>query len=78
MKSQLILYVGNNCHLCSDAEELLKPLLAKKDLTLSKINISSDSILQDAYGLRIPVLKLPSGKEYNWPFNWSVLDNEIY
>ena len=78
MKSQLILYVGNNCHLCSDAEELLKPLLAKKDLTLSKINICGDSILQDAYGLRIPVLKLRSGKEYNWPFNLSVLDNEIY
>ena len=61
MNNQLTLYVGDNCHLCSDAEALLKPLLAEKDFSLKKINIGSEPILQKKLALRIPVLRLPSG-----------------
>jgi glutaredoxin len=77
MNNQLTLYVGDNCHLCSDAEALLKPLLAEKDFSLRKINIGSEPILQKKLALRIPVLRLPSGAEHNWPFNWSRLENEL-
>ena len=74
MKSQLTLYVGNNCHLCNDAEQLLKPLLERNQLRLKKINIGNDPSLQGTFGLRIPVLILPSGEEHNWPFNWSRIE----
>ena len=77
MNNQLTLYVGDNCHLCSDAEEFLKPLIADRDFCLRKINIGSEPILQEKLALRIPVLKLPSGAEHNWPVDWSRLENEL-
>ena len=74
MKTQLKLYIGNNCHLCSLAEQRLNPLLMRNELRLIKINIGCDPNLQDTFGLRIPVLKLPSGEEHNWPFNWARIE----
>ena len=77
MNNQLTLYVGDNCHLCSDAEALLKPLLAEKNFSLMKINTGSEPILHKKLALRIPVFRVPSGAEHNWPFNWPRLENEL-
>ena len=64
----LVLYTGPNCHLGDHAEEILKPLLLRQDIKMTKRDISSDMSLKKKYGLRIPVLLFNGGIEIDWPF----------
>ena len=59
----LLLYGTDGCHLCHDAESLLK----QAGLTWQMIDIVEDESLLETYGTRIPVLKL-NGLELDWPF----------
>ncbi len=68
MSDELIIYTGDYCHLCEHAKELLRPLLAQKGLVLREVSIGGDKVLKDRYGLRIPVVLLPDGREKGWPF----------
>ncbi len=60
----LILYGRDECHLCELAQELLHA--AKMPFEL--IDIDTDPELGARYGLRIPVLRHPDGRELDWPF----------
>jgi len=64
----LILYTGPQCHLCEQAKAVLAPLLADKGWDLVEVSIAEDDSLTEAYGLRIPVVAMPSGDEKDWPF----------
>lgn len=71
----LILYTTSGCHLCEDAEALLKPVLAYieqergQSISLRAQEISDSAALVEAYGLRIPVIQLEgSTQELGWPF----------
>ena len=64
----LVMYRGDQCHLCDQAEELLLPIIAINGLNLIETNISSTQRLKKLYGHRIPVLVFPSGFEKGWPF----------
>lgn len=68
MSAELIIYTGDYCHLCEHAKELLRPLLEQKGVVLREVSIGSDKALKDRYGLRIPVVLLPDGREKGWPF----------
>jgi len=68
MSAELIIYTGDYCHLCEHAKELLRPLLEQKGLVLREVNIGADKALKDRFGLRIPVVLLPDGREKGWPF----------
>ena len=61
------LYSTSHCHLCEQAELILKDL----NLThLTTIEIAEDGHLLVLYGLRIPVLqRLDTKAELDWPFN---------
>lgn len=63
----LNLYSTSHCHLCEQAELILKDL----NLTpLTTIEIAEDGHLLELYGLRIPVLqRLDTKAELDWPFN---------
>lgn len=39
----------------------------------AEVDISESEILFERYGLRIPVLQHPDGRELNWPFSPSQL-----
>lgn len=57
------------CHLCEQAEEML--LAAQEagfNFAFTARDISDDEALFQRYGLRIPVLRAPSGAELDWPF----------
>ena len=60
----LILYGREHCHLC----ELAQALLQAADTTFQLIDIDADPELGARYGLRIPVLRHPDGREMDWPF----------
>lgn len=61
-----ILYGSLACHLCEQAEALLLSL----QVNFSKVEITDDEALIEAYGVYIPVLKRKKdGKELFWPFD---------
>lgn len=58
-----ILYHTDGCHLCEQAEQLLKPLLSSTD-ELQLIDIMSDDALILEYQISIPVLKINKANNY--------------
>ncbi len=65
----LTLYGGTACHLCEQAKDVIEPVLEQLDWHCQEVNIRGDEHLEALYGLRIPVLKTPSGTEKGWPFS---------
>lgn len=68
----LTLYGTTGCHLCDQAEALLKVAAGARVLEWHYVDIALDDALVARYGTRIPVLVLPDGRELGWPF--SLLD----
>ena len=65
MTPALILYGTDGCHLCHDAQALLRA----HGLAWQDIDIVDDDALYQRYGIRIPVLQRgDSQAELNWPF----------
>ncbi|HAZ80202.1 MAG TPA: glutaredoxin [Porticoccaceae bacterium] len=68
MSTDLILYSGQNCHLCHQALQILAPLVKTRNIMIIEVDISRDLSLKERYALRIPVVMLPDGQEKGWPF----------
>lgn len=63
---RLALYGKESCHLCDEAEFILRDLGVSVEYT----DITTDAGLLENYGVRIPVLKrLDNGAELGWPFD---------
>jgi len=66
----LVLYSTSHCHLCEQAELLLRELTATYELNWTIVEIADDSELLALYEVRIPVLKkFDSNIEISWPFD---------
>lgn len=66
----LILYGTEACHLCDEAELLLR----QHGLDFEKRDIIDDEHAQQRYAIRIPVLRDDaSGLELGWPFDASAI-----
>ena len=79
---QLLLFGTSGCHLCEQAEQVIKECLPDNlDPTIETIDISGQEQWEEQYSLRIPVLyHLETKKELGWPFNqWQVKEfiNEL-
>ncbi len=68
----LTLYGTQGCHLCDEAECLLKKTAAARRIEWQYVDIALDDGLVARYGERIPVLRAADGRELGWPF--SLLD----
>lgn len=76
--SSLTFYTTAGCHLCEYAAEMLVHLKQHSDVTVNEIDIASDEVLVDRYGIRIPVVRRePDGEELGWPFSYEELANLI-
>lgn len=63
------LFGTSACHLCELAEEMLVQLRRENTrFDFAKVDISGADELFERYGLRIPVLRDPQGRELGWPF----------
>ncbi len=62
---QCQLFSTSACHLCDIAEGLL----LEAGVMFEKVDISDSDELFERYGVLIPVLRRPDGKELNWPFS---------
>jgi glutaredoxin len=66
MQKHLILYGTLGCHLCEDAERILKAL----QLSYETIDIIDDNRLLEKFGTSIPVLHITHTEAYLfWPFS---------
>lgn len=63
--NNVILFGTDGCHLCEDAEAILKQLAIEFDA----VDICDNDQHAELYGIRIPVLKNDRGDELNWPFD---------
>lgn len=68
----LSLYGTTGCHLCDEAEALLRKVAASRPVEWRYVDIALDEALVEQYGIRIPVLRTDDGRELGWPF--SLLD----
>lgn len=67
MNLDLTLYGTECCHLCDDAQALLK----QASLQWCNVDIAEDDALLERYGIRIPVLlRNDNGNELSWPFKY--------
>lgn len=67
----LILYTGQGCCLCEQAEVLLEEVDKSAASNLKKIDVRSSSDLYHLYGARIPVLfREDNHSELPWPFDF--------
>ena len=65
----LILYSTVGCHLCEQALEVMRPLVAA-DYQINEVDISESDELMERYGIRIPVVaRQDNGHELGWPFD---------
>lgn len=63
----LILYQRDDCHLCDLALEVLA---AARVPEFESVFIDGDDVLEQRYGLRVPVLHdSAGGRELDWPFD---------
>ncbi len=69
---EIKLYGTTFCHLCEEAEALLREIGVEAD----HIDIIEDDALLERYGTRIPVLqRLDTGAELGWPFDAAAVSN---
>ena len=73
MAREMILYTTVGCHLCEQAEGVIKAVVNPSDGDadqLRKVDIADSPELMERYGIRIPVLQLgDTGAELGWPFD---------
>ncbi|MEP1446835.1 MAG: glutaredoxin family protein [Paraglaciecola sp.] len=66
----LILYTGQGCCLCEQAEALLKEVDKHAASKLEKVDVRSSANLYHLFGARIPVLfREDNQTELPWPFD---------
>jgi hypothetical protein len=76
----LKLFGTAGCHLCEEAEHILKGYLiaGPAGLTVEAVDIAEQENWHERYALRIPVLYHPqSGRELAWPFDLPRLEEFI-
>jgi len=66
---QLKLFVTAGCHLCDLALLEINAVNSAQAFSVQQIEIGDDDLLVSQYGVIIPVLQFPDGKELNWPFD---------
>ena len=64
----LKLYGTEGCHLCDEAEVLIRSVISP-EIELKLIDIVDDDVLYERYQFTIPVLQIAlTGAELKWPF----------
>lgn len=67
-RNVLTLYIGESCHLCDQARQVVLPVITGTDWALEEVVITGNEALMAVYGIRIPVVKTSAGVEKGWPF----------
>ncbi|MCK4676407.1 MAG: glutaredoxin family protein [Gammaproteobacteria bacterium] len=55
---KFMIYSRSNCPLCEAMEDELRPFIEKYSITVNRIYIDNEAVLQKLYGDKVPVLTL--------------------
>ena len=55
-KTELVIYTRDGCHLCDALLDELTQFCSKNPYTFSIIEISDDTLLEQRYGTKVPVV----------------------
>ena len=59
---EVTVYSRPGCHLCEEAKKTMGPLLREFSATLREVNIEGDAVLEERYGLDVPVIFIGARK----------------
>ncbi|MFZ9142797.1 MAG: glutaredoxin family protein [Candidatus Nanopelagicaceae bacterium] len=62
MKAKVIIFSRQNCHLCHEAEEIVREVLLEISFDLEVINIDGNAELESLYGEEVPVTMINGAK----------------
>lgn len=62
-----------DCHLCEQASSMLSYI----GIDFASIDIATDPVLVERYGVRIPVVVSDDGRELGWPFELDELQGFV-
>ena len=59
---RLTIYSKPGCHLCDEMKDVVGRVIAHSDIAFEVIDISTDPVLTERYGMEIPVLLIDGRK----------------
>jgi glutaredoxin len=62
MKAKVIIFSRQNCHLCHEAEKIVREVLSEISFELEVINIDGNAELESLYGEEVPVTMINGAK----------------
>ena len=62
MKAKVIIFSRQNCHLCHEAEKIIREVLLEISFDLEVINIDGNAELESLYGEEVPVTMINGAK----------------
>ena len=60
------LYTRAGCHLCEDAEAVLRAAQARSPFELALVDVDADPAMADRYGLRVPVVAVDGVERFEF------------
>jgi glutaredoxin len=62
MKAKVVIFSRQNCHLCHEAEKIVREVLLGISFDLEVINIDGSAELESLYGEEVPVTMINGAK----------------
>jgi len=62
MKAKVVIFSRQNCHLCHEAEKIVREVLSEISFELEVINIDGNAELESLYGEEVPVTMINGAK----------------
>jgi glutaredoxin len=62
MKAKVVIFSRQNCHLCHEAEKIVREVLSEISFDLEVINIDGNAELESLYGEEVPVTLINGAK----------------
>jgi glutaredoxin len=62
MKAKVVIFSRQNCHLCHEAEKIVREVLSEISFDLEVINIDGNTELESLYGEEVPVTMINGAK----------------
>lgn len=62
MKAKVVIFSRQNCHICHEAEKIVREVLSEISFDLEVVNIDGNAELESLYGEEVPVTMINGAK----------------
>jgi glutaredoxin len=70
----VVMYTRQGCHLCEEAWEILEKAKQRFGFTLRRVDVDTDPVLVERYGLQVPVVAVDDKVHFHGRVNAVLLD----